>query len=419
MKRFKRLALGIWVAVHASWSWAQVTPTELQPALLDASTRTVTLSTAFEAAWQRAVSAREAVGQRRRADAARAAASSYWAAPPSLEIEARDDRWLSNSGEREAAVAVAWPLLMPGQRSARAAVAEADVALADIAQDTARLRLAGEVREAASTLVAVHAEVNLANTTTKALEAISADVERRVQAGDLARADALAARAEWLSETAQHAETTQRLAVARSRWLTLTGLSAAPVLDEAAPPTHAGSTLEAHPDMRLAAARTEAARQRLALLRTSRRDAPELTLGMKQEVAARGESAGYSMIVGVRVPLGTADRNRPLEAAALAELDVAEATERETRDRLASEQESARIAVEQAERQATAELERAGLLRERARLVEASFRAGETPLPDLLRAVAASSQADARVARQQAALKFSRARLKQTIGLLP
>jgi outer membrane protein TolC len=218
---------------------------------------------------------------------------------------------------------------------------------------------------------------------------------------------------------AQHAETSQHLAVAQARWFALTGLTAPPLLDESAPPAVAGDALDSHPEVRLASARTEAARQRLSLMRSSRSEAPELTLGMKQEVASRGESAGYSMLVGVRIPLGTADRNRPLEAAALAELDVAQATERETRDRLAAERGSMRTAVEQAERQVSAERERAALLRERAQLIETSFRAGETPLPDLLRALAASSQADAGLARQQTALELARARFKQTIGLLP
>ena len=52
-------------------------------------------------------------------------------------------------------------------------------------------------------------------------------------------------------------------------------------------------------------------------------------------------------------------------------------------------------------------------------LIDKSFRAGETPLPDLLRALAAAAQADSAVARQTAALGLARARLQQTLGLLP
>ena len=52
---------------------------------------------------------------------------------------------MTDAGERETTVAVAWPLLLPGQRPAHAKVADGDVALADDALAAAQLRLAGEV----------------------------------------------------------------------------------------------------------------------------------------------------------------------------------------------------------------------------------------------------------------------------------
>ena len=52
----------------------------------------VTLREALDAAWQRAIAARESEGQRRRAEADRAVAGSFWAAPPSLELSYRSDR---------------------------------------------------------------------------------------------------------------------------------------------------------------------------------------------------------------------------------------------------------------------------------------------------------------------------------------
>jgi cobalt-zinc-cadmium efflux system outer membrane protein len=70
-------------------------------------------------------------------------------------------------------------------------------------------------------------------------------------------------------------------------------------------------------------------------------------------------------------------------------------------------------------RQHRAETDRAGLLRERAALLQRSFSAGETPLPDLLRARALAARADAAVARQQIALGRAHARLQQALGELP
>jgi outer membrane protein TolC len=117
--------------------------------------------------------------------------------------------------------------------------------------------------------------------------------------------------------------------------------------------------------------------------------------------------------------LGTDDRNRPLEAQALSELDVAQTYELRLRERLDSDLTNAREAQQSAQGQLEAETARARLLRERARLIEQSFRAGESPLPDLLRALATAAQADSAVARQTAARGLARARLQQALGLLP
>ena len=382
------------------------------------SAGSITLRAALDAAWQRSVSARETDGQRRRADADRATAGSFWAAPPSLELSHRDDRLQSNAGRRETEVGVAVPLWLPGQRAARAGTADAAAAQAQAAAQVARMRLAGELREAAWHFAALQAEAAQADAQDRALKQLADDVERRVRAGDLARADALAAQAEQLAASVLLSDVRQRLQAARARWTLLTGLSAAPNLSPATV-AYGAPAAAVHPELQLASQSTELARKRVELMRHTRRDAPELTVGVRQDVPGRAEASRGSLIVGLRLPFGTDDRNRPLEAAALAELDVAETHEQRLRERLDSDIAAARDAQQSAVTQLDAETARARLLRERATLIDKSFRAGETPLPDLLRAFAAAAQADSAVARQTTALGLARARLQQTLGLLP
>jgi cobalt-zinc-cadmium efflux system outer membrane protein len=309
------------------------------------------------------------------------------------------------------------PLWLPGQRAARAAAADAAASQADAAEQAARLRLAGELREAAWSLSALSAEAAQGDAQAGALAQVLADVERRVRAGDLARADALAAEADLLAAKAQQAEVLQRMQAARTRWKLLTGMTAMPDASTAGDSAVVSPTL--HPELEHARQTTEQTRKRLDLLRRSRRDAPELTLGVRQDVSGRAEAAQNSLVVGLRLPFGTDVRNRPLEAAALSELDIAQTTEQRLAERLEAEQATALDAVRSALAQADAETSRARLLRERATLIDKSFRAGETPLPDLLRALAAAAQADSAVARQTAALGLARARLQQALGLLP
>lgn len=407
-------------------AWAQPTtsppvgPTATATASADAaSSAVVSLRTAFDAAWQRAVAAREADGQRRRADVERTSAARLWAAPPTLELSHRDDRLHGNAGRRETEIALAVPLWLPGQRAARAGTADAAAAQAQAAEQVARLRLAGELREAAWQLAGLQADVAQADAQALSLRQLADDVQRRVRAGDLARADSLAAQAEHLAATAAVADARQRLLSARARWTLLTGLTAWPDLPGAAIPVAAALDVAGHPEWQWASQSTELAQRRLDLVRHARRDAPELTLGLRQDMPGRGEAAQGSLVVGLRLPFGTDDRNQPREAAALSELDIAQTHAQRLRERLDSDIAAARASLQSAQTQHDAETARARLLRERAALIDTSFRAGETPLPDLLRALAAAAQADSAVARQTAALGLARARLHQALGLLP
>ncbi|MDZ4361248.1 MAG: TolC family protein, partial [Variovorax sp.] len=308
-----------------------------------------------------------------------------------------------------------------GQRDARAAAADAESKLADAGAQAARLRVAGQVREVAWKLSAAEAEVAAVAAQARYLKGIADDVQRRVQAGDLARADALAARAELLEASSVQSDAEQRLQAARAQWRTLTGFDAVPKVQ--VPPTASVSTAalpaEEHPELRLAAQSVERARKRLDAVNLSRRDPPELSLKYREESPGFGEAAQRGIGIGLRIPFGTDSRNAPLQAAATGDLDIAEATEQRLRERHDADLALARSALQRTAQQLDATRDRASLLRERARLVDASFKAGETSLPDLLRAANAAAQADAALARQQAALGLAHAQLQQALGLLP
>ena len=372
------------------------------------------LATAVEAAWARSVQSVSAEGQLALAGAHRQAADALWAAPPSLEAAHRSDRLQDNAGRSESEIGLAWPLLLPGQRSARQAAASADRDSAEASLAAARLRIAGEVREAAWAVVARRGEASVAAQDAQNLQALATDVERRVAAGDLARADFLAAQAEFLSASAQAAQARQRLDAATAHWKMLTGLPDIPDPSEIG--ARAGTT---HPELVLASLGTALARAKLELVRATGSDAPELAVRYRRETAASGLPPDNTVGLAIRIPLGTFDRNLPREKAALAELEVALAEERRQRLRLESEAATAQAALAVAGEQLRAEERRAELLRERATLIEKSFRAGETPLPELLRARLASTQAQSALAAQRAALGLALARLNQINGQLP
>jgi outer membrane protein TolC len=383
--------------------------------LCPAWAQSIPLAIAVEAAWNRSVQMKSAEGQLELAAAQEIAARSLWAAPPAVELSHRTDKLQDNMGRSESELGLAWPLLLPGQRSARQAAALAGRAVAEATSRAAKLRIAGEVREAAWAVVARQAESSVASQHAQSLQALSNDVERRVKAGDLARADALAARAEFLAASAAAAEARQRLDAARAQWKVLTGLDQAPDPTEPRAKAAGGQ----HPELALAALGAQGARSRLDVVRASRREPPELTVRYRHDTAGSGLPAENSVGVAIRIPLGTDDRNLPREKAALAELEVAGVEELRQQRRLESETATASSAVRVAEQQVEAEAARVELLRERAALIDKSFRAGEGALPELLRASSAAAQAEAALAGQRAALGLARARLNQINGQLP
>jgi outer membrane protein TolC len=335
-----------------------------------------------------------------------------------VELSHRDDRLQTAAGRRETEVGLVWPMWLPGQRSARGAAADTEIDLAQAAVQAGRLFFAGLVRDAAWTLAGQRADVDLADDHVRYLQNVANDVDRRVQAGDLARADALAARAEWLAAQAAQASARQRYETSRAQWRVLTGLedSADPTESSPAPQRVA---FDDHPDARVALLAAARARARLDLVNVSRRDPPEVILRTRQETPGRAESLLNSIGIGVRIPLGTDSRNLPLQAAALADLNVAETTVLRVQERIDADIAMARASLDSVSRQLDAERARASLLRERAGLLDTAFKAGETPLPELLRALAAAAQADNSLARQQAALGLARARLQHAFGILP
>lgn len=408
-----KLMIAAWVAMFVSLAAAHPHPglddIPLEPYVAPE------LSRAFESAWKMSLESVQAEGQFARAEAERDVAASLLAAPPALQFDHRQDRASGSSTARESEAALVLPLWMPGQRRARAAAADAQVGHAEASLHAARLQIAGEVRETAWQLLAADGDEAAARSHLEGLQSLAADVERRVRAGDLAPADGMAATAEMLSARAAHGDAQARLEGARERWALLTGMPAITSADEPDPVT--GSV--EHAAVVLAKGATLRAQRQLDYVKATRRDPVELSLKVRRETSDANLPAQNGAGIGVRIPFGSVVRNAPRDAEALAALENARAEEQRIVRRLESEARTARSALEGAKRALQAVQSRAALLRERGQLIDKSFRAGETPLPELLRARDAASQAESSLARQRAEVGLARARLLQSLGILP
>ena len=381
----------------------------------DSPTR-ISLAQALDAAWTRSLEATESSGLRQRALAEQQVAGNWLAAAPSVLLAQREGVGTSASASRETEAGLVFPLWRPDQRRSSSLAAQAEGSLAESFQAAARWRLAAQLRELAGKLQVTDAELRQAGLQRELLSRLAADVQRRVAAGDLAPSDALAAQAELLAAQAREAEMCRLQQEARANWQLRTGVSAEP---EPEAPRGVAKDLSEHPQAMAADAAVTRARQRVALIQTQRGAQPELGVSVRQERPGQGQPRQNSVAVSIRLPFGTDSYIQPHIAAALAEQDLALTQQTRVRQQLASELGLAFASLASSQQQALAETARAALLRQRAGLLHRSFEAGETALPELLRALTAAAQADAAEARQQAAVAQAQARVHQAQGILP
>ncbi|MEN9832057.1 MAG: hypothetical protein RLZZ487_1662 [Pseudomonadota bacterium] len=384
---------------------------------LTAEKVSLTLNQALEAAWQRSLEASESRGRLAIVQADQAVNQNWLAAAPAFRIGQRDGKAGTPSGSRETELGLSFPLWWPGQRAAGGQATLSQLGLSHATEQAERLRLAGLLREAIGSVHLAEAELHQVERQVQDLGQLTQDVEKRVRAGDLSPSDALAARSELLGAQAQAVAARQALAVQQSHWHLLTGVPSLKLQTRAAPAL--AHLLDTHPELVLANAAVDLGQRRADLARVQRSDSPELSLGMRQERPGQGAGLQSSVVVALRLPVGGQVYQQPRIAAALGELDIAQTQALRTRQRLTAEVTLAQSQLSLSQAQLQAERERAQLLAERARMIDKSFRAGETALPEMLRALSAAVSAESALARQQINYQTAISRLEQTLGLLP
>ena len=143
----------------------------------------------FDHAWQRQPEAQAQPLRQQAAEATRLAAQRWTAEPPALQLQTRTDRPGSQQGQREVEVGLAAPLWLPGERARSAALGDAQWQQVQSQQRAAQWQLAAQVRQAWWDWQRARSDLALAQDRLHSARQLAADVQRRWQAGDLARTD--------------------------------------------------------------------------------------------------------------------------------------------------------------------------------------------------------------------------------------
>ena len=404
-----RLSLYVVGAVLALPSWVLAAPPS--PTLIG-----TTLKQAVESAWLRAPAARTLEARQDEVAAARANAGSWLASNPTLGLSQSADQGASERRQRETEISVSSSIWLPGQKSAREALAlhSSDEVAAHLG--ATRLAVAGLVRSRVWEAAAAQVKLDENQDHLHHLEGLAEEVHRRVKAGDLARSDGLLAQQEVLAAQTDVSNARTALAEALARYRVVTGLSSLPALE---PEALAGGDVRANPRLAAAHASEQRARAALRLASATRSAPPSIALSVRREDERSLREPVSSIRLALQIPIGTAARNRTVEAQAQTVIATASAEAAEVQantdadidtanERLAN----ARIALDTASARATT-------LHEHTARFEKAFRAGERGLADLLRSRALTHEADIAAAQQKVALGLAHAQLNQALGILP
>ena len=368
---------------------------------------------------------------RQAAQARRATADSLTSGPMALELSSKTDRFTDRDGAREYEVGVAIPLWLPGERSSAARWADAESSALTGRIQAAKLRTAGQVRQAWWSWQRAVAELTAARDQQGNTTKLAADVARRVRAGDLAQADrnqadGAVALARTVLAQAQAQEESERQAL-----LAMIGsdsLAAPPVLaaeelsllGNAIGASSAVQTVpEEHPLLQELRSKAQAARRQAERVAVQKRDNPELTLSTTRDRGARGEHYGQTITVGVRIPFGSGSRHTEQWASANAVALEADSELVVQRSRLLADIRTAQARVRAAQTQLEAAAERQRLAQQTRSFYQKSFALGETDMPTRLRIEQEATDAERQALLAQVEHASAVSLLLQAQGVLP
>lgn len=375
-----------------------------------------TLHELVEQAWARSPTARGVTARQGEIDATRDAADRWIAGQPALGLSQRSGRRSAHDAMRESEVTMSAPFWTPGQRLARRQLAQYAALDLQAQQRKTRLELAGEVRMRLWDAIAAQTQLEEKEGHLHHIEDLADEVRRRVAAGDLARVDALLAQQEVQAARMAIEQARAEAGASLSRLRILTGPIGALPLDP-----EPLTTIAPVPDLRLVAARAseQRAQASLRLAQASRSAPPTVSLSMRHERASAATGPERSVGLALQVPLGSAGRNRVVEAEAETLLAVASAEAQQADAVAQAELEQLRLQLGHAEAALTAARARVASMREHLLLIEKAFRLGERGLADLLRSRTLTHEAQVAQRQQEVALGRAQAQFNQASGVLP
>jgi outer membrane protein, heavy metal efflux system len=310
------------------------------------------------------------------------------------------------------------PLWNLGQRDAEQAVAQQAETSARTQSEATKLRVAGLVRTALWEMALQKIRYEQAKAEVAIYEQLLDKISRRVELGDLSRADALLAQTELLQKRSVLTQAEAELMHARKRYATITQSTRVPAYYQE---TLVDMTEIEQNHPALVAMNSQIARKQAEInaIKTIGSGQPDVSLGINSDRGDDRSNKTESFNIAVSVPFGGQAHLAPQVAAINVELNKLMAEREQLYRELEQAHHEARhnLQVNQAELLIANELKQ--VAEEHLKMTELSFAVGEINLMDLLKIQSRTQQAILNAHERMVMLQRDQALYNQAVGVLP
>lgn len=355
---------------------------------------------------------------RQESEALQQRGDSYIGGTPVISAVYTDDQPFNNKGYLQATSNLKIPLWNWGQR-------EAGQRLGSIARQTADTypsllwwEVAGIVREALWNIALQHSRLEKAGQLVKIAEKRLNTIQRRVEVGDLARADLLLAKSDFLAHQTHFKQAEAGFVDANVHYIRVSGLTRIPS-DFNEQQSRLTSIKDNHPAIEYLVAEVERARANVNWIEKKGIVRPSINFGSTHERDERNLDTSNRLNIGISIPFGGGAFSAPKIAAANRQLVDAmsqlEKKRRELRHDLHEAEHS--IGVDRARLKIARQ--RNQIARKYLEMSEKAFQAGEIRLLDLIRIQKDTETVSLELQQAEISLKRGIARYNQAVGEMP
>ena len=353
------------------------------------------------------------------ADALQERGDSWLAGSTILALDYADDRVANNNGSREGAANLEFTVWNWGQRSAAQNVAEKAHVSASKQSAAVKLEVARLVREALWNIALAENRLQQAQINLDISEQLLRKVQRRVELGDLPRADLLLAESDHLQNKTLQTQAEAELMHSRKSYTSLTQTSRIPA-DYKEPLSAIADIQPNHPLLEAINAFVDRKQATIEWTKTTDSiNQPKVIVGAKTSRDQRGSSDMQSANIGVQIPFGHSTYDAPEIAAAHLELNQALAQREHLHRLLEKNLHEAEHVLEVNRTELTIATQMKDIAEQHLKMMQISFEAGEINLLDLLKIQARSLEAIRNAKEQEVKLQRNIAFYNQAVGVLP